>query len=116
MKTPHIVLGLLADQNAGDHGLWLPVFGRETSVSPAPAVFAQRYKCRLFPSACFRTEPGRWHIKLGEEIPTRTEGKRRSTQAITQDIIAAQEETIRRDPANWFWVHNRWKPRPQTHE
>ena len=116
MKTPRIVLGLLADQNAGDHGLWLPVFGRETSVSPAPAVFAQRYKCRLFPSACFRTEPGRWRIELGEEIPTRTEGKRRSTQAITQDIIAAQEETIRRDPANWFWVHNRWKPRPQTHE
>ena len=116
MKTPHIVLGLLADQNAGDHGLWLPVFGRDTSVSPAPAVFAQRYKCRLFPSACFRTEPGRWHIELGEEIPTRTEGKRRSTQAITQDIIAAQEETIRRDPANWFWVHNRWKPRPNAHE
>ena len=116
MKTPHIVLGLLADQNAGEHGLWLPVFGRETFVSPAPAVFAQRYRCRVFTSACFRTSPGRWTIELGEEIPVRENGKRRSTEAITRDIITAQEETIRRDPANWFWVHNRWKPRPQAHE
>jgi len=111
MKTPHIVLGLLADQNAGEGGLWLPVFGRETSVSPAPAVFAQRYKCRLFPSACFRISAGHWKIELGEEIPVRENGQRRSTEAITRDIIKAQERTIRRDPANWFWVHNRWKPR-----
>jgi len=116
MKNPHIVLGLLADQNAGDPGICLPVFGRETSVSPAPAVFAQRYKCHIFPSACFRTAPGRWRIELGDEIPTRTEGKRRSTKAITQDIIAAQEETIRRDPANWFWVHNRWKPKQKPNK
>lgn len=113
MKTPHLVLGLLADQNAGDHGLWLPVFGRETSVSPAPAIFAQRYRCRLFPSACFRTAPGQWRIELGEEIPTRDHGQRRSTEAITRDIISAQETAIRKDPANWFWVHNRWKPRPK---
>ena len=111
MKTPHIVLGLLADQNAGEGGLWLPVFGRETSVSPAPAIFAKRYNCRLFPSACFRTEPGQWQIELGKEIPIMENGLKRSTESITRDIIAAQEKTILRDPANWFWVHNRWKPR-----
>ncbi len=111
MKQPHIMLGLLADQNAGEGGLWLPVFGRETSVSPAPAVFAQRYQCRLFPSACFRISAGHWKIELGEEIPVKENGQRRSTEAITRDIIEAQEKTIRRDPANWFWVHNRWKPR-----
>ena len=111
MATPRLVLGLLADQNAGDQGLPLPVFGRTTSVNLAPAVFAKRYGCRIFPSACFRTAPGRWTIELGEEIPVRENGKRRSTESITRDIIAAQEETIRRDPANWFWVHNRWKSR-----
>ena len=111
MKRPHIMLGLLADQNAGEGGLWLPVFGRETSVSSAPAVFAQRYQCRLFPSACFRISAGHWKIELGEEIPVKENGQRRSTEAITRDIIEAQEKTIRCDPANWFWVHNRWKPR-----
>ena len=35
---------------------------------------------------------------------------------ITQDINAAMEVAVKRDPANWFWVHNRWKGRrgPQT--
>ena len=26
-----------------------------------------------------------------------------------RDVNAAFEAAIRRDPANWFWVHNRWK-------
>ncbi len=114
MKCPSILLGLLADQHAGDGGLRLPVLGREASVSTAPAVMAKRYGCRLFPSACFRTGLGRWKLELGEEIPLRENGKRRNTEAITRDIITAQENYIRRDPANWFWVHNRWKPRSKS--
>ncbi len=114
MKRSSILLGLLADQHAGDGGLRLPVFGREASVSAAPAVMAKRYGCRLFPSACFRTGLGRWKLELGEEIPLRENGKHRSTETITRDIITAQEDYIRRDPANWFWVHNRWKPRSKS--
>ena len=114
IKRPSILLGLLADQHAGDGGLRLPVLGREASVSTAPAVMAKRYGCRLFPSACFRTGLGRWKLELGEEIPLRENGKRRNTEAITRDIITAQENYIRRDPANWFWVHNRWKPRSKS--
>ena len=114
MKRPSILLGLLADQHAGDSGLRLPVFGREASVSAAPAVMAKRYGSRLFPGACFRTGLGQWKLVLGEEIPLRENGKRRNTEAITRDIIAAQEDYIRRDPANWFWVHNRWKPSPKA--
>ena len=26
------------------------------------------------------------------------------------EVNQAYEAAIRRDPANWFWVHNRWKP------
>jgi len=114
IKRPSILLGLLADQHAGDGGLRLPMLGREASVSTAPAVIAKRYGCRLFPSACFRTGLGRWKLELGEEIPLCENGKRRNTEAITRDIITAQENYIRRDPANWFWVHNRWKPRSKS--
>jgi len=109
MEQPGIVLGLVADQHAGASGIRLPVLGREASVSPAPAVMAKRYNCRLFPTACFRTSIGRWKIELGDEIQIRKNGKRRSTEDITLDILTAHEKYIRRDPANWFWVHNRWK-------
>ena len=113
MCQPALVLGLLADQNAGDRGLRLPVFGRDASVTPAPAVMAKRYRCRLFHGACFRTGLGRWKLELTDEIPIRENGKHRGTEAITRDIITAQEAAIRRDPANWFWVHNRWKNLPR---
>jgi len=33
----------------------------------------------------------------------------RSTEAIMLDVNRAFEEAVLRDPANWFWVHNRWK-------
>jgi KDO2-lipid IV(A) lauroyltransferase len=26
-----------------------------------------------------------------------------------RDVNLAFEAAVRRDPANWFWVHNRWK-------
>src|ERR1041384_2852762 len=40
-----LLLGLLADQHAGDKGLRLPFFGRDCSTSAAPAIFALRYNC-----------------------------------------------------------------------
>jgi KDO2-lipid IV(A) lauroyltransferase len=52
----------------------------------------------------------KWRIEAGDEIPTRIDGVARSSADIMRDVNAAYEAAIRRDPANWFWVHNRWKP------
>jgi len=30
------------------------------------------------------------------------------------EVNQAFETAIRRDPANWFWVHKRWKPNPSN--
>ena len=51
----------------------------------------------------------RWRIEAGARIPTREEGRARAIEDITRDVNTAFEAAIRRDPANWFWVHNRWK-------
>ncbi len=109
MHQPAIILGLLADQHAGQRGLRLPFLGHECSTSPAPAVFALRYDCALYTGICYRTGLARWRIEAGREIPTRENGQPRSTTAIMLDVNRAFEQAIRRDPANWFWVHNRWK-------
>jgi lauroyl/myristoyl acyltransferase len=114
MAEGGIVLGLLADQHAGRKGVWGPFLGRECSTTPAPAVFALRYQCPLFTAFCYRISPGRYRIEVGEEICTRVEGRPRPVADITADINRAFEAAVRRDPANWFWVHNRWKPRGRT--
>ena len=109
MNQPGIMLGLLSDQHAGNGGLRLPFLGHACSTSAAPAVFALRYHCALYTGVCYRIGLGRWRIESGQEIPTHENGAARSTEAIMADVNRAFEAAVRRDPANWFWVHNRWK-------
>jgi len=108
-----LLLGLLADQHAGRGGLWVPFFGELCSTTAAPAVLALRYNCPLQTAICYRTALARWRFEIGDEIPLYEAGQARSTEAITRDMNRAFETAIRRDPANWFWVHNRWKPMKQ---
>ena len=116
MARPGMVLGLLADQHAGQHGLRVPFLGHDCSTSHAPAIFALRYHCHLHTAICYRIGPARWRIEIGPEIPTHNDGRPRSAEAIMLDVNRAFEIAVRRDPANWFWVHNRWKQRKRKVE
>jgi lauroyl/myristoyl acyltransferase len=109
MNRDGVILGLLADQHAGDRALRLPFLGRECFTSAAPAIFALRYQCTLTTAICYRVGLARWRIEVGEEIPTLEAGQPRASTAIMADVNRVFEAAVRRDPANWFWVHNRWK-------
>jgi len=105
------ILALFSDQHGGGKGLWLPFLGHHCSCSPAPAVIALRYKALLTMAICYRTDLARWRIEVGPVIPTHDEhGQERSLEDITLEIHRQYEIAVRRDPANWFWVHRRWKP------
>ena len=106
-----MLLGLLSDQRPGKGGVIVPFLGRDCATTTAPAVFALRYNAPLFPIICYRVALGRWRIEFGNEIPLRENGQARSLEAIMTDVNRAFEAAVRRDPANWFWVHNRWKQR-----
>jgi lauroyl/myristoyl acyltransferase len=112
LNQPGILLGLLADQRTTQGSLRLPLFGRECLTSSAPAIFARRYRFALHAVVCYRVALARWRIEIGPEIPLRENGVSRSTEAVCLDVSRAHEAAIRRDPANWFWVHNRWKLPP----
>jgi KDO2-lipid IV(A) lauroyltransferase len=109
LGKPGLLLGLLADQRAGESGLRLPFFGRDCSTSAATAIYALRYRCPLHVGVCYRTAPGHWDIKVSNPIPTFEDDRPRSTAAIMLEVNKIFEQAVRRDPANWFWVHNRWK-------
>jgi lauroyl/myristoyl acyltransferase len=116
MNQSGVVLGLLADQHAGPRGLRLPFLGVECSTSAAPALFALRYSCALYTGICHRVGPGQWRIEAGAEIATHEAGHARSTRDMMLEVNRAFEAAVRKDPANWFWVHNRWKGNPQAHD
>ena len=101
-------MGFLSDQSGGTvRGLFL---GHDCSTTAAPAIFAQRYHCILITGICYRVGLARWRIEAGPDIPTHENGHARSTAAIMGDVNRAFEAAVHRDPANWFWVHRRWKP------
>ena len=108
MNQPGVILGLLIDQSGG--ALRGPFLGHECSTTPAPAIFALRYHCALITGICYRVGLARWRIEASPDIPTHENGQPRPTAAIMRDVNQAFEVAVRRDPANWFWVHRRWKP------
>jgi KDO2-lipid IV(A) lauroyltransferase len=110
MAPTGLMLGLLADQHAGSGGMRVPFFDHDCSTTVSPAVFALRYGCALHTAVCYRVGLAQWRVELGQAIPTREGDKARRVEAITLDVNHAFEAAVRRDPANWFWVHNRWKP------
>ncbi len=107
MNQGGVILGLLADQSS--KGLRAPFLGHDCNTGLAPAVLALRYEADLYSAICYRVAPARWRVELGEKIPTQSDGQPRPTEAIMRDVNLALETAVRRDPANWFWVHRRWK-------
>ena len=107
MNRGGVILGLLADQSS--KGLRGPFLGRECNTGLAPAVLALRYHADLYSAICYRVSQAQWRVELGEQIPTHENGHPRPSEAIIRDTNLALEAAVRRDPANWFWVHRRWK-------
>jgi KDO2-lipid IV(A) lauroyltransferase len=109
MKPTGRMLGFLADQHAGRSGVRTPFFGVDCATTTAPVVFALRYRLPLVVGFCFRTSLARWRIEFSGEVATHQQGQPRPVEDIVIDMNRLFEAAIRRDPANWFWVHNRWK-------
>ena len=102
-------IGILSDQHAGDHGVWVPFFGRLASTSSLPALLAKRTRAALVGVAIYTDGRARWRIVISPALEDNQESVG-SLSAKTNQVI---EQQIRRAPEDWFWVHNRWKtPRP----
>ena len=107
MNYGGIILGLLADQSS--KGLHAPFLGHDCNTGLAPAILALRYNADLYSAICYRVALARWRVELGEKIPTHADGHPRPSEVIIREMNLALETAVRRDPANWFWVHRRWK-------
>jgi KDO2-lipid IV(A) lauroyltransferase len=83
--------------------------GHDCNTGLAPAILSLRYDAELFTAICFRTGLAKWRVEAGEIIPTHENGQPRASEEIMRDVNRALETAVRRDPANWFWVHRRWK-------
>jgi len=104
------IVGVLIDQHAGDGGVWCPFFDRLASTSSLAAMLALRTGAALVPGAVYTEGCGRWRLHVRPPV----EPASRHADEVTAQLNLVLAEQIRDCPADWFWVHNRWKtPKPK---
>jgi len=104
-------VGLAMDQNeGGTTGARVPFFGREAGTVKAPALLSARLGAPVIMALTWRDQAGRHQVRFSEELP----------MVVGDDLAATVERTTRRynelleafigeHPAQWTWVHRRWK-------
>jgi KDO2-lipid IV(A) lauroyltransferase len=109
-------LATLADQDAGQRGLFVDFFGRPASTHKAVALLALEHKVPLAVIGTAKIgQPLRYAVVVEDVIlPEEYEGQPDAVRQITQRFTTALERLVRRYPEQYFWVHRRWKHRPQV--
>lgn len=110
-------LGILVDQDIQDvQSVFVPFFGRPAATPRAAADLALRFGAAVLVVTCHRRGPraGDGHRLEVVEIPYDPAPADREAEVvrITAACAAVQEQAIRRHPAEWVWMHQRWKTRP----
>jgi KDO2-lipid IV(A) lauroyltransferase len=107
-------VGILIDQNiAAKEGVFVEFFGVPACTAFAPALLALRTDASVLPAAIFRRGRDRHRIVVGEQISLiRTGQLAADLVANTAAFTRAIEAFVRTEPAQWLWVHRRWKTQP----
>ena len=102
-------LALLADSRV-DHGVEAVFFGQRTRFTDFPARMALRFGCPIVVMDCWRARPGRIEVAFHEPIRPEDFTGPEARQEMTQRMVTAMEETIRRHPDQWFCNKRRFAP------
>ena len=102
------------DQNFGTGGIFVDFFGQKAATATGPVILAQRTKAALVPCFILRQPLDRHKIIFEAELKLEQGNG-------TQDVILVNiqkltniiESYIRKYPAEWGWIHRRWKSKPQ---
>ena len=107
-------IGLLGDQAAGPRGCWVDFFGRPASVHKAIGVFALSSSAPIMVCSATRRR-GLFDYDLridGVADPAAGGPEVADVKAVSQWYTSLLEMAIRRAPAQYWWVHRRWRGSP----
>lgn len=108
------VVGIVADQDAWESGIWVHFFGQPSSTHRGPALFALRLGAPIFAAAAARL-PGReprYRVTLERVAPAATGVLADDVAHLTAALAAHLEAAVRAAPDQYFWFHKRWKTPP----
>lgn len=108
------VVGIIGDQDAGRRGIFVPFFGHPASTAQGAAWLSYKLNVPIVVGWTTRTSDGRQRVRLTEPIwPDPNAEKDAEIRRLTERHTRRLEEAIRDNPAQYFWVHRRWKTQPK---
>jgi len=103
-------VAILFDQDAGKNGEFVRFFGRPVSAPRGPAVFHLKTGAPIVLVDSLRTSPGKLRVRLEYLDFTAEPGDEdEKIHRVMQVLTERLEQSIRRHPEQWFWMHRRWK-------
>lgn len=108
------IVGVVNDQDVHDQNrIFAPFFGQTCTATPLPATLAWKLGT---PVVCGFAEPqgkGRYLLRFSPLIRANQDAPQEvEVQRLTMRLNQALEEQIRRAPAYWLWMHQRFKTTP----
>lgn len=109
------VLFIPIDQNFGaGGGVFVDFFGTKAATATGPVVLALRTKAAILPAFIVRQQDDTHKIIFEPQLNLQeTEDYSRTLLINIQNLTGIIESYIRKYPAEWGWIHRRWKSRPQ---
>lgn len=107
------LVGFMLDQNRpAQQGVFVEFFGKLASTTPGLALMSAHTGAPVVPVFMLRAADGRHVLEAKPMIEPPPDRKAETLRDYTARYTRVIEEEIRRDPAQWLWLHKRWKSRP----
>jgi len=109
-------LGFIADQNAGDRGLFVPFFGKLASCYKSIGLMAVKENVPLICGYAKRASTRDLHYSLhvvDTIYPADWQDQPDPIYYVSARYIRAIETMVRQTPHQYLWAHRRWKSRPR---
>jgi len=112
-------VGILFDQNVTrKHALFIPWFGRLAATTGAPALAALATACPVAVMHMAYLGGEKYEIRAQEcdVFPIYNDtslSKDEKLMRLTELFVQGFEKMILNYPEGWFWLHRRWKTRPE---
>ncbi|HEY0743183.1 MAG TPA: lysophospholipid acyltransferase family protein [Chryseosolibacter sp.] len=103
-------VALLIDQDTKVKSVFVDFFGMKAATPAGATILALKTGAAVIPTYIHLGEDGLQHMYLLPEIPmTITGDEEKDVVFNTQILTNFIEETIRKYPDQWVWMHERWK-------
>jgi KDO2-lipid IV(A) lauroyltransferase len=108
------LMGICGDQGSRRAPMFVPFFGKLASLSEGMATLAIKGGCPVLFSWIKRVGPFQHHIYIKPLTWQRSGSPRRDAQALGRSFLAALEEVVREEPAEYLWMYKRYRRRPAS--